>query len=76
MLDEGLLQVEDRVRLQVNALADDRNPFPVLGWVSLTEIMKVRDRLGLPIERDLHFVADRPISAYADDARPKGRIVA
>ncbi len=30
MLDEDLLQVEDRVRLLVNALADDRDPFPVV----------------------------------------------
>jgi Protein of unknown function (DUF2958) len=36
----------------------------------------VKGRLGLPVERDLHFVADKPLSAYADEARVKGRIVA
>jgi hypothetical protein len=50
--------------------------FPELGYVSLTEITKVRGHLGLPIERDMHFVADKPISAYAADANAKGRIVA
>ena len=30
MLDEDLLQVEDRVRLLVNALANERDPPPVL----------------------------------------------
>ena len=30
MLDEDLLQLEDRVRLLVNALANERDPFPVL----------------------------------------------
>jgi hypothetical protein len=35
----------------------------------------VRGKLGLPIERDLHFVADKPLSAYADEARERGRIV-
>jgi hypothetical protein len=110
--DDQLLSVEDRVKLLVNALADDRDAYPVvklflpdanatwllaecdpdepdrlfglcdlglgspeLGYVSLAEIKEIRGRLGLPVERDLHFVADRPISAYADDARAKGRIV-
>jgi hypothetical protein len=49
---------------------------PELGYVSLAEIMTIRGRLGLPVERDLHFVADKPLSAYADEARAKGRIVA
>lgn len=49
---------------------------PELGYVSLTEIMEVRGHLGLPVERDLHFVPDKPLSAYADEARKHGRIVA
>ncbi len=113
MAEKDLLTVEDRVRLFANALADERDHFPVvklftpdagatwllsecdpdepdrlfglcdlglncpeLGYVSLAEIMEVRGRLGLPVERDLHFVADKPLSAYTDDARAKGRIVA
>ena len=50
--------------------------FPELGYVSLTELATVRGRLGLPVERDLHFKADKPISAYAREARTAGRIVA
>ena len=46
-----------------------------LGYVSLAELAAVRGRLGLPIERDLHFVADQSLSAYADAARSRGRIV-
>jgi DUF2958 family protein len=113
MVEKDLLTVEDRVRLFANALADERDHFPVvklftpdasatwiisecdpdepdrlfglcdlglncpeLGYVSLAEIMEVRGRLGLPVERDLHFVADKRLSAYTDDARAKGRIVA
>jgi hypothetical protein len=45
------------------------------GSASLAKLPAVRGKLGLPIERDLHFAADRPISAYADDARAQGRIV-
>ncbi|MBM7486719.1 hypothetical protein ACVWWI_000164 [Bradyrhizobium sp. USDA 3686] len=113
MTDIDLLTVEDRVRLLVNALADDQDPVPVvklftpdagatwllvqcdpdepdrvlalcdlalghpeLGWIHLAEIKEIRGHLGLPVERDLHFTADKPISAYAAEARAKGRIVA
>lgn len=50
--------------------------FPELGYVSLAELMTVRGRLGLPVERHLHFTATKSISAYAREARLSGRIVA
>ncbi|APW36398.1 MULTISPECIES: DUF2958 domain-containing protein [Comamonadaceae] len=49
--------------------------FPELGWVSLAEVTTVRGRLGLPVERDLHFEAQKRLSAYAREARVAGRIV-
>ena len=49
---------------------------PELGWVSLAELATVRGRLGLPVERDLAFVPDRPLSAYAEAAQSKGLITA
>ncbi|MGY4155585.1 hypothetical protein ACVINW_001427 [Bradyrhizobium sp. USDA 4461] len=107
-----LLTVEDRVRLLVNALTEQRDHppvvklfspdgaatwlisevdpddpdrlfglcdlglgFPELGYVSLAEISSVKGRLGLSVERDLHFAADKPMSAYAEEARANGRIV-
>jgi Protein of unknown function (DUF2958) len=48
---------------------------PELGYVSLTELRAVRGKLGLPVERDEHFEADKTLSAYADVARPQGGIV-
>jgi Protein of unknown function (DUF2958) len=36
----------------------------------------VRSKLGLPIERDLHFEADKSIAAYTEEARSRGSIVA
>jgi hypothetical protein len=48
---------------------------PELGYVSMRELRELRGPLGLPIERDLHFEADKPLSAYADEARTHGRIV-
>jgi hypothetical protein len=48
---------------------------PELGYVSLAELQSVRGRLGLPSERDQHFEADKPLSAYAKEARHHGRIV-
>lgn len=112
MAETELLTVEDRVALLVNALSDERDPFPVLklftpdagatwllsecdpdepdrlfglcdlglgnpelGYVSLTEITSIRGPLDLPVERDLHFVASKSLTAYAEEARSKGRIV-
>jgi hypothetical protein len=48
---------------------------PELGYVSLIELAAVRGKLGLPVERDLHFEADKAISAYAEEARSLGHIV-
>lgn len=49
--------------------------FPEIGSARLSEIRSVRGRLGLPIERDLHFKADAPLSTYVERAREAGRIV-
>ena len=49
---------------------------PELGSVRISEIASVRGRLGLPVERDLHFTGDKPLSAYADEARIAGYIKA
>jgi hypothetical protein len=48
---------------------------PELGYVSPTELRTVRGKLRLPIERDLHFEADKPISVYADEARTHRHII-
>ena len=48
---------------------------PELGFVSMHEPRDLRGPLGLPVERDMHFEADKTISAYADEARARGRIV-
>src|SRR3954466_6661550 len=47
---------------------------PELGWVSLTALASGGGRLGLPVERELHFAPDRPLSAYAKEAQSKRRI--
>ena len=49
--------------------------FPELGHVSLSQIASVRGHIGLPVERDLHFRAFGPITAYAAAARRAQRIV-
>jgi hypothetical protein len=41
---------------------------PEIGYVSLAELASVRGRLGLPVEADRHFRADKPLSAYASAA--------
>ena len=48
--------------------------FPEFGTVSLSELASIRGPLGLGIERDLHFEADKPISAYIKEANRLGHI--
>tara|TARA_R110000868_G_scaffold234477_2_gene488171 strand:+ start:2951 stop:3301 length:351 start_codon:yes stop_codon:yes gene_type:complete len=48
---------------------------PELGTLSLSELSTFKGRFGLGIERDLWFTGKAPMSAYADAARAKGRIV-
>src|ERR1700742_1884310 len=49
--------------------------YPELGYVWLKEIAALRGPLGLPVERDQHFIPEKPLSLYADEARAKGRVV-
>lgn len=47
---------------------------PELGYVSLTELRALQGPLGLLVEQDSGFVADRPLSNYAAVSRHNGRI--
>lgn len=49
--------------------------FPELGYVSLAEVLEVRGRLGLPVERDLYFRTTCRLSAWAVAARGASRIL-
>jgi hypothetical protein len=49
---------------------------PEMGYVSLKEIYDLRGKLGLPVERDRGFEADKTLSEYATLARKNGRITA
>lgn len=49
--------------------------FPEIGYVSLEELKTVRGRLGLPVERDRYFEADKTLQEYADIAAREGKIV-
>lgn len=48
---------------------------PELGYVRLSELEELRGPFGLAVERDEHFHAVRPLSAYAEQARLSGRVV-
>jgi len=51
--------------------------YPELGYVSQSELEGLRfPPLGLPVERDLFFEADKTLSEYAREARESGRIAA
>lgn len=57
-------------------LCDPHLGSPELGHVCLLELAALRGRLRRPVERDLHFRANRSLSAYAADARAFRRISA
>ncbi|PPC99399.1 MAG: transposase [Hyphomicrobium sp.] len=42
--------------------------FPELGNVSISELESIRGKLGLPVERDLHFATAATLSAFTDEA--------
>lgn len=50
--------------------------FVEFGAVSLTELRSFRDSLGLPVERDFHFKANKPVSEYSKEAQNHGCIIA
>lgn len=57
-------------------LCDVGHGTPEIGYASLAEIQSLRGPLRLLVERDRHFRATKPLSAYAEEARRHGRIVA
>lgn len=56
-------------------LADLGMGEPELGYVSLTELESVRSRLGLGVERDLHWKGKAALSVYASAARAARAII-
>ncbi|HEY9345296.1 MAG TPA: DUF2958 domain-containing protein [Inquilinus sp.] len=48
--------------------------FPELGSVRLSRSPRRRGRLGLPVDRDLFFRANRPLSRYTEEAQRLGVI--
>lgn len=48
---------------------------PELGYVSLAALWKLHGPLGLPVERDRHFVGTHPMSVYLEAARRQWSIV-
>lgn len=56
-------------------LCDLGHGSPELGYASLSEISAIRGPMRLLVELDRHFRADKPLSAYAAEARSRGRIV-
>lgn len=55
-------------------LADLGFGTPELGYISLDEIWEVVGPGGLRVERDIHWKAEKPLSAYATESRQLGYI--
>ena len=67
-----LSEVEPEEPDRAFGLCDLGLGYPELGYVSLGELAAV---LGAAIEADIRFIAQHPLSAYADAARLAGQIV-
>lgn len=50
--------------------------FPELGYVAQVELQELRGPLGLRVERDVHWQAKMPLSAYAKQASAAGHVIA
>ena len=50
--------------------------FPELGYVSISEIARLRGNFGLPVERDRSFKATKSLLEYSKDAHKAERIIA
>jgi hypothetical protein len=59
---------------QLFGLMDLGMGFPELGYVSLTELKSIKNRLGIPLERDLFFAVRFPLSVYLAAAQRAERI--
>ncbi len=57
-------------------LCDLGQGFPELGSVRLSDLKALRGPMGLAVERDLGFVPDKSLSAYAAHARRLGQLIA
>ncbi|GLS36505.1 hypothetical protein GCM10010869_20940 [Mesorhizobium tianshanense] len=71
-----LLTEFDRDSEQFFRLCDLGMGCPELGYVALSDLDSLRGPLGSLVDYDMTFVASKPISAYADDARRRGFIAA
>lgn len=71
-----LTEIDPEAPMIAFVLCDLGMGCPELGYVSLEEISSVRGRLGLPVERDLYFVADKTLGAYVRQAEKEGRTIA
>lgn len=64
-----LSEVDPEERDIAFGLCDLGQGFPELGCVSLAELRSLRGKMSLPVERDLSFGAEHPLSVYAEAAR-------
>ena len=56
-------------------LCDDGDGRPYMGSISLRDLEDVHGRIKFPVVADPHFVADKPVSIYANVAYTRGLII-
>lgn len=69
-----LTELDPSILTRAFGLCDLGFGAPEIGYVDLDELAHLRGCQRLSVERDRHFVAGQPLSAYASAARATGRI--
>jgi hypothetical protein len=70
-----LTEIDPDCPQRAYGLCDCGDGRPYLGYVCLTDLEDVHGKLKFTVVADSRFVADRPLSGYADVAYARGLIV-
>jgi hypothetical protein len=70
-----LTEIDPTDKDRAYGICDVGDGRPEFGYVSLRELEDLRGKRRDPVVRDLRFVADKPLSAYAEVAYTRGLII-
>ena len=70
-----LTQIDPEYPQCAYGLCDAGDGRPYMGFVSLRDLEDVHGKFKFPVVADPHFVADKPVSIYANVAYTRGLII-
>jgi hypothetical protein len=70
-----LTEIDPDYPRRAYGLCDDGDGRPYLGFVCLADLEDIHGKVKFTVVADTHFVADKPLSTYAEVAYTRGLIV-